>query len=153
MVVDIGAHSGTTGLYGLFTQPEPTYILVEPLAEFNAKLANLMKDRRHRIINACLSDRTGVATFKIDQAKKDSSHLVLDRDLATGTSNAVEIPVTTLDRVVSEHAPELGPQSRDIVVKIDVQGTETNVIDGAMDSDAQRRNHRRGRYGKTLTHS
>jgi FkbM family methyltransferase len=135
LIVDVGACSGTAGLYGLFREPEPLYILVEPLAEFNATLAGHMKSKRHKIINACLSDQPGTAVFKVDAGMKDSSHMVSDAAGASDTvGGTIEVPVTTLDLVFAEHVGDTGGPMRDIIVKIDVQGAEPQVIDGGIET-------------------
>ena len=131
LIVDVGACTGTSGLYGLFKEPDPLYLLIEPQSEFNSRLERYMVGKTHRILNCCLAASRGTAEFKI-APNKDSSHLALPGASFGPTVKTISVPVDTLDSLVEENLPAAAEKLIDMVVKIDVQGAELQVLQGGI---------------------
>jgi FkbM family methyltransferase len=130
-IIDIGACSGTYGLYGLYKNPQLRYLLIEPLEEFNSKLTKHMGNNKHEIFNCALSDEEGVSFFKVDENAPDSSHIVFNESLETSTSSLVKVPTKTLDSLIKDsQGYEL--IGEEVLIKIDVQGAELQVVKGSL---------------------
>lgn len=136
LVVDVGACTGTNGLYGLFSEPEPFYLLIEPLSEFNSRLEHHMGSKHFQIVNCCLLGSVGTAKFKVDHSKKDSSHIIkTDTPDYLPGARVISVPVETLDNLLADDSFSfLANDACDIIIKIDVQGPEPDVIEGAAET-------------------
>lgn len=134
IIIDVGACTGTNGLYGLYTDPSPFYLLVEPLHECNERLRYHMKTKHYEIQNVCLSNEIGRGVLNVLEEKKDSSYLVDESQYeAFQQENLLNVPVTTLDHLFFEtpYKSHL-KKCTDIIIKIDVQGAEADVIKGGL---------------------
>lgn len=132
-VVDIGANEGqfarglrTNGFGG-------DIVSVEPLADaFAALQRHAAADPRWRVVRAAVSDRPGTVTVNVAANSYSSSVLPmaeahLAADPQSGYRGAEEVDALTLDALVDEH----GLDPARTAFKIDVQGYETAVLDGA----------------------
>jgi FkbM family methyltransferase len=136
IVFDIGANMGlrsllplSMGLRCVLFEPNPE------LRDFTTELFALNDFRDYELHNLCLSDRTGAAPFYISANSYMSS---LDRAWLAdnGPIREIEVPVTTFDDWISKR-PELA--QRPSVIKIDVEGAELQVLEGAREYIGRRR--------------
>ena len=126
--LDIGANMGLRSLLPLSMDLQ--CFLFEPnpeLRDFTTSLFALNDFRNFEIHNVCLSDRAGAASFYVSTNSYLSS---LDRDwlAAEEPVRQIEVSVSTLDEWISSR-PELC--QRPSLIKIDVEGAELRVLEGA----------------------
>lgn len=126
--LDIGANMGLRSLLPLSVGLH--CILFEPnqeLRDFTTSLFALNDFHGFELHNVCLSDYSGTATFYISTNSYMSS---LDRDwlAADGAAREIEVSVTSLDDWISTR-PDLW--QRPSLIKIDVEGAEFRVLEGA----------------------
>ncbi len=86
-------------------------------------------------LRVALGDQPGYIDFNVSGDLVSSSILSRTDELMetfpkSGTSHAEQVRITTVDRIVADHA--LNP--RNTALKLDVQGFESVVLDGATDS-------------------
>ncbi|MDP1875921.1 FkbM family methyltransferase [Phenylobacterium sp.] len=133
-VIDVGANRGQFALAARHALPKTRIIAFEPLpaaAEvFEANLGNDAGIDLHRL---ALSDKDGQARFHVAGRTDSSSLLALGKNQASvfGVSADHEIEVTTvrMDKVL-----RLDDAAAPILLKIDVQGAEHLVLEGAKQS-------------------
>lgn len=135
LVIDVGANAGQ---YGVQLRKELQYTgrleSFEPLTTaFSALQAQAAGDPRWRVHRLGLGDRSG--RHKINVANNSYSSSLLPmlpaHEAAAPDSRYVtveEIEVTTLDAVFAS----LAPTGRRIMLKIDTQGYELHVLQGAL---------------------
>lgn len=133
-VVDVGANVGlvTTALLRRF--PGATVHAFEPTPETAAVLrTRLGGDPRVVINEVALAATAGTASFRVDQHTHgggSNSLLAHTENFATRASTdryrSVEVATTTLDAYVAERGIE-----RVDLVKLDVEGAELQVLEGA----------------------
>jgi FkbM family methyltransferase len=120
--VDVGANIGSYTVLAAGVRGAET-ISVEPIPRSFARLmANLRINGIQNRVDACnvgLAAQAGRLRFTSTQ---DSVNHVISSGEAE-EPNTVELPVTTLDELVGERAP--------LLIKIDVEGFETEVLQGA----------------------
>ncbi len=117
--VDVGANVGVFSTLVGTRIPGVRITAVEPFPPVREDLlANLaLNDLDVTVVDSALSDAAGEATFE-----------VLDRDVLNrlapgGGTTGITVPVTTLDELVGGDPPAL--------IKIDVEGSELRVMQGA----------------------
>jgi FkbM family methyltransferase len=122
--LDIGAH---IGYYSLYMRPRAVAVYAfEPdprLCPYLEK--NLMGKRDVHILRCAVGGAEGRASFVLEE-DTELSHL--SNGPAPGTQRVIEVDVVTVDAFV---------RSRDLFVeaiKIDVQGFDTHVIEGALET-------------------
>ena len=122
-VIDVGVANGTDELYETF--PQAKHLLVEPLAEWESALINISKKYNADYVIAAASDTTGNVSINVHKDFVGSSLLKeSDGSIIDGVSR--EIPVDTLDNMCAKRKMN-GPY----LIKVDVQGAELKVLDGA----------------------
>jgi FkbM family methyltransferase len=132
-VLDIGANTGQFGAALRRADFRGDIVSVEPLQDaFDALLEATRTDVHWSAERAAVSDQPGTVTMNVSANSVSSSVLpMLGRhtEAAPQTSYvAVEqVPATTIDHLVERHG--LVPEST--LLKIDVQGYEKSVLDGA----------------------
>lgn len=121
--VDIGAHDGAILREMVRCAPRGRHIAYEPLPEFAARLARDFPSVDVR--NAAVSNRAGQETFFRMVGGPMQSGLKLRTGTPPEAGQAITVAVETLDEALpAEYAPTL--------IKIDVEGAERQVIEGAM---------------------
>ncbi len=130
--VDVGAHWGVHALTVATLLPGQIGVLaIEGFPANAARLASWIArngaEADVETIAAAVGDRVGVATMRADVGSS-MGHSLRARDAGSGVGAAVEIPVTTIDRVLADR-PQL--RWRRIVLKIDVEGHEWEALAGA----------------------
>lgn len=122
-VIDVGVAYQTLELYQEFR--EANILLIEPLAEFEPSLRKICATYNAQYVSAAAAETAGMAVLTVHPDKIGSS-LLKEIERASVDGAPRQGPVVTIDGVCSEkshHGPYL--------VKVDVQGTEPQVIAGA----------------------
>ncbi|MGE5444597.1 MAG: FkbM family methyltransferase [Ignavibacteriales bacterium] len=127
-VVDVGAAYGTPPIYEAF--PESFLVLIEPLREYEPYIAEILKKYKGKYFLTALGARDEKRLINIEPRYLEQSSFYHRRPLElTGDSlSQREISVTTLDGLMEKHnfQPPFG-------LKIDTEGSEAEVIEGASD--------------------
>ncbi len=131
--VDVGANVGVFSTMVGTRIPDVRITAVEPFPPVRADLlANLALNGLHAtVVEAAVSDVAGSATFEV--LGRDVLNRLAARgegDVSDNGARAITVPVTTLDDLLGADVPAL--------VKIDVEGTELLVMQGAHDLLADR---------------
>jgi FkbM family methyltransferase len=132
IIIDAGAHDGTYAEYIFNLNPSVTIHCFEPTAsaykELTARLAKEIKAGKLLANNAGLSTETGEADLFIynELDQRNSLHLNPAHDYDSSLLHKEKIKLTTLDDYI-----ERNNISRVDFLKIDVEGHETKVIEGA----------------------
>jgi FkbM family methyltransferase len=122
-VIDVGVAYGTFDLYQTF--PEAHHLLVEPLQEYESVLQHITRRYRADYVLAAAGASPGEITLNVHPDLAGSSIFTEAEDSdVNGIPRTV--PMTTLDRLCAEKSLS-GPY----LIKIDVQGAELTVLDGA----------------------
>jgi FkbM family methyltransferase len=120
-VLDVGVAYGTPALYSTFRHAH--HVLIEPLVEFEDSMKDICGRYDAEYVLGAASAKPGKLKIAIASDLVGSSLLA-----AEGGENVVwrEVPAVTLDGICQERGLK-GPY----VVKVDVQGAELHVLDGA----------------------
>lgn len=115
--------------------PDATIISFEPLQKpFKLLTARFAKDRRFRAFNMALSNRPQKIRFYRSRNWEGSSSVLEMEDLhkevypASRDIDEIEVECTTLDEACRTQVLE-----REILLKLDVQGAENLVLEGAVE--------------------
>lgn len=137
LIVDVGAHRGQFLLAALEACPEARVIVIEPQPSAQARLRAWLDheaDRARVTLRAvAIADWEGEALFHVAN-RDDNSSLRLPTAAqtrlfpGTDTPDTIQVPVTRLDRLLA--GQEMPP---DALLKVDVQGSEAEVLRGAGD--------------------
>jgi FkbM family methyltransferase len=123
-VIDVGVAYGTPELYDAF--PRARLVMVEPLVEYEHALGELARSRPGaEYVLAAAGREPGTARINVHRAPALSSTLGHWKG-QPGDGTAREVPVVRLDDLREERG--LAPP---YVVKVDVEGAELAVLDGA----------------------
>jgi FkbM family methyltransferase len=119
-------------LYAAF--PGACHLLVEPLVEFEPVLKQVLASYSADYILAAASDREGCVTIHVDHKSLETSS-VGSWDGLHAAAASRQVPTVRLDKACLERGLR-GP----FLIKVDVQGHELAVIEGAsrllVDTDA-----------------
>lgn len=126
VVFDVGVASGTFELYENF--PESEFLLVEPLKEFEPDLKKILKQYRGSYILSAAAAEAGESAFFRDENRLDGSSIISESEVDERAAEKMTVQTVRLDDVAREKSLE-GP----FLVKVDVQGTELDVLDGAQE--------------------
>jgi FkbM family methyltransferase len=122
-VIDVGVAAGTPELYQAF--PDARLLLVEPLEEWRATLEGIGARRQVEVVIAAAGAEAAEIEITVHRVLACSSVLGARRGDDAATERRV-VPQVRLDDIVGERALP-GP----FVVKVDVEGGELDVLDGA----------------------
>jgi FkbM family methyltransferase len=132
LVIDVGANGGQYGRFLRSIGYEGAIISFEPLSSaFELLQRAAAADGNWEARRAALGEREGVATLNVSANSESSSILpMLPAHLAaypeSRSVGTEEVPLRTLAAVLAEI-----PEGRRIFVKVDTQGYERLVIEGA----------------------
>lgn len=138
LLVDVGANAGYFSCLWTSQCRDNRCIALEPSPRnFELLTSNIEQSKllsQVEIRNICASNRSGILEFDLGPTEQTGwGRLATEKVKNKGRS--VQVPVATLD--------ELIPRNESIsVLKIDVEGTETWVLEGATDLLKSRRIHR-----------
>ena len=129
-VFDVGVAGGTANLYGAF--PDAKFVLLEPIAEFEAKVRRNYGDQIDIDFHACgVGAEAGELELTIpyvgDKAMGTRATLTSFDDDSGAYFSKVDtrtVPVRTLDEIAAGYAGPFG-------LKVDTEGFEIEVIRGA----------------------
>jgi FkbM family methyltransferase len=124
VVFDVGVAWGTPELYEAF--PEARHVLVEPLAEYEPGIRQIEQRYQAEWVRAAAGPEPGTAEMAVHRTWFMSSMLGGWKGHDAADVAPREVPVVRLDDVREERGLE-GP----FVVKVDVEGGELRVLDGA----------------------
>ena len=137
IIFDVGAHHGQTALaYNKLFKASQIYSF-EPFGESYTALTNTVKSFGNiQAFNTALSNITGEVDFHSNQSSATNSIFATHQEGAAiwdvdllDTINKIKVPVTTIDAFIETHnIPNID------ILKIDTQGTEYLVIEGALSS-------------------
>jgi FkbM family methyltransferase len=123
--VDIGAHTGVLLREMVRCAPKGRHIAYEPLPECAEQLRRQFPGVDVR--NAAVSDHAGLAVFYRFGSDTMQSGLQLRADANAAAAQAISVNLEKLDDALPDgYAPSL--------IKIDVEGGERQVIEGALET-------------------
>ncbi len=122
-IIDVGVAKGTPDIYEAY--PDAYYVLVDPVAEYEQDIRNLLRGLRGEFHACALSDSEGAREMMIQEPFYVST-FQFNRDEIRNPDAIRSVPMTTLDRLISE-----GDYAGPIMVKTDCQGHDLHVIRGA----------------------
>lgn len=122
LIIDIGAASGTPPLQDSF--PDAYFFWVEPLEEFKNDLEKLKMKFRGEYLIGAMGRKPGSMTIHIKPDKVGSSLLKAEADME---KEEREVSIYTLENLAAEKFNTF----KRILLKVDVQGFELEVLDGA----------------------
>lgn len=120
IIIDVGAADGTPALLNVFS--DARYLWIEPLKEFERRLEELSERYNGQFIIAAAGKFQGVSTIRISPDLYGSS-LAYDN---SKTSVLREVNMIKLDDLIETY-----DLRSNILLKIDVQGYELDVLEGA----------------------
>jgi FkbM family methyltransferase len=126
-VFDVGVGFGTLPLYEAF--PNAYFILVEPLMEYEASIKKILAKHKGEIHYKAIGNEEGWLEINVDKADPQLSS-AFDRTELTRSGNILQkrkVPITTLDVIFQNAGSKSGP----IFLKIDTEGNELHVLEGA----------------------
>ncbi|WP_171005186.1 FkbM family methyltransferase [Sphingopyxis sp. 2PD] len=127
--IDIGAHSG---LYSqMLSRFSKHVIAIEAIPELAANLRRLFP--QVEVINAAASDRTGVVELAIPEGKPGLSSVAHEQFEPTLAVRKIEVECLTVDGLMAARTDRIG------FIKIDVEGHELAVLEGARATIARHR--------------
>ncbi len=125
VIIDVGTANGTFPLLNTF--PESEYIWIEPLIEFEEDLRKLTHKFKGRYIIAAAGKFNGKTIINVHSDLHGSS-LYEESDGKEADGEPRTIKVIRLDDLIEKQH-----SSNDILCKVDVQGAELDVLDGAQE--------------------
>lgn len=128
--LDIGANSGTISLPFIFEE-KLTIFCFEPLSySFNKLKTNFeINDapKRHKLINTAISNQSGMSNIYFSKTNENPGFASIDNYFDNKDLSTEEIKLNTIDNLIKV-------KNKNIIFKIDVEGYEKQVIDGAQDT-------------------
>lgn len=129
IAVDVGAH---TGLYSeVLTKLATQVLAIEAIPELASDLSRLFPDLE--VIHAAASDRAGTITLTIPKGKLGLSSVAHSQFNDAGDLRKIDVDAITLDSLFMERDDSIG------FIKIDVEGHELAVLNGAKNVIEQHR--------------
>ena len=132
LVVDVGAAVGEYGRALRRNGYEGAIASFEPLREsFDVLVEAARRDRRWTVSRLALSDEVGEAVLNVARNSDSSSLLPMLESHIDAAPHATNIRTETVQTATLDSILDTLPSSSRPFVKIDVQGAEKRVLDGA----------------------
>ena len=134
VIIDVGANQGQFSIASNFFFPKARIFAFEPSRKAFEQLLDNTKDKRNiEVFQLGLGEKVGKVSFFENEYSLASSPLEMSnyqKSKIPETSNAfiTEIDMDTLDNFSKKHVNSLNGK---LLLKLDVQGYEKNVLDGA----------------------
>ncbi len=130
MFIDVGAHWGIHSLTAATRWPKEVSVLaIEAHPENCARLRSWIGRNQLgadiEVISKAIGDRQGIVRMWVNGSSMGHS---LRADGREAGPNAIDVDMTTLDRLFADH---VRLRWRRIILKIDVEGCELEVLNGA----------------------
>jgi FkbM family methyltransferase len=125
LVIDIGVANGTQPLQNCFAQT--FFFWIEPLIEFEEDLKRLKKEFTGDYEITAVGKKEGLAIININDDLHGSS-LLEPQDISNVKIITREIQVSTINSLAKKHNLL---RFEKIIIKLDVQGFELDVLEGA----------------------
>lgn len=122
-IIDVGVADGTPEIYLNF--PSSTIYLIEPLHEYFPKLRKVLRRYNSVLIPLAASNVSGSARINLHPAHLPGSSLLKESAGEQYDGIQVDVQVRSLDQMFQQ------PLERPLLLKIDVQGAEHLVLEGA----------------------
>jgi FkbM family methyltransferase len=126
-IIDVGVGWGTPDLYDAF--PKASYILVEPLREFEPALRTLSKKLKvQAVINSAAGAAPGKITMYVGTLPTHSGEfgsLLADKGDPYDMAGSYDVEVVRLDQAIKL-------KQGNALLKVDVEGAELNVVEGCI---------------------
>lgn len=123
-VIDVGVGYGTPELYAAF--PDSKLVLVEPLPEFEESIKNILSHRNGEYLISAAGNQNGTVTFNKHLDSLDCSSVLKEQTGPETDGEEVNVPVIRLEDYILTRNFE-----PPYLLKVDVQGAELDVIEGA----------------------
>ena len=127
VVIDIGGASGDTTSYFLKLLPESRVFTFEANPQLAEKIKNKFNNEKVKVFGIALSDKNTELTFYVTDNSLSSSYKPILKNEQFQTTQSIKVPARTLDSIMQN---EENISTIDIL-KIDVQGAESDVLNGA----------------------
>lgn len=127
-MIDVGVGYGTWPLYDAY--PSATFLLVEPIADFECALRDIASKVRCEFCFKAVGETPGRYEIVVDKLDLQKSSFNDRSQLTRRDDELLErriVEMTTLDAIFSERAPLQAP----IVLKLDTEGHELSALRGA----------------------
>jgi FkbM family methyltransferase len=133
-VIDVGSHTGQFAIFALERFPEAKVVCLEPLAGPRAKLLDVITGEdadRVTVLPYAASNESGEHEFHVSRAEDSSSLLPIAQRYVDAFPGTEEANGT---RVQTARLDDLGiAPARPSLLKVDVQGSELEVLEGAVE--------------------
>ena len=138
-ILDIGASDGGFARKIKNVYPEAELHSFEALPDSYERLVNKCSTLKNfHPVNVALSDKTGEIEFFLCENSTGSSSMLEMADIHkeayphTASNRSLKVKAITLDEYMSDKSSDL--QKKTILMKLDVQGAEKIVLDGAVNT-------------------
>lgn len=128
--IDVGAHWAVHALTAATCRPAEVSVLAIEAHPANARRFRDWVEQNRlgaeiEVVSTAAGDRAGIAHLRVDRS---SMGYQLSRSADEGGLRTIEVGLTTIDRLLSARA---GLRWRRVLMKIDVEGSELEVLMGA----------------------
>ena len=129
-IIDVGANHGTWTRETLKHFPDTYFTLIEPQEWLKPSLQDILDTNSKVSFHAVgAGDKSGSFMFTIVNRDDSCSFRYSEEEAKAGGFKQVEIPIVTLNEIVEKNATLPFPD----LVKIDAEGLDINVLEGASD--------------------
>lgn len=127
-IIDVGANHGHWTRKALIYYPKAAVTMIEPQEHLKADVQDLLMRPNIEWITAGAGSENKVVKFTIAEHDYSSTFVISEQEAAARGMKQMDMPLVTLNKVIADNdgkIPEL--------VKIDAEGFDLEVIDGASD--------------------
>jgi FkbM family methyltransferase len=129
-IIDVGANHGTWTRETLKYLPDSYYTLIEPQEWLKTSLQDILDTNSKVTFNAVgAGNKSGTFMFTIADRDDSCSFRYTEEEAIAAGFKRIEIPIVTLNEVVAKGTTLPFPD----LVKIDAEGLDINVLEGASD--------------------